>query len=229
MKAIFVALPLFLALLAPSSAANKKFTDSFDCDKNDLSSTGRNRYFVLEPGFQSVLEGREGGKPLVLTITVLDKTRQVDGVETRVVEEREAVAGQLVEISRNYFAISRTTSDVFYFGEEVDLYKDGRVVAHEGAWLSGKDGARFGLMIPGTPLLGARYHQEVAPKVAMDRAEVVSLTETLHTPAGTFSQCLKTEETSPLERGKACKLYAPAVGLVQDGDLKLTRYGRLGP
>lgn len=32
---------------------------------------------------------------------------------------------------------------------------------------------------------------------------------------------------SPLERGKEYKLYAPGVGLIQDGDLKLTRYGRL--
>ena len=54
--------------------------------KGDLSSTGRNRYFVLEPGFQLVLEGKEGGKTTVLTITVLNDTKMVDGVETRVVE-----------------------------------------------------------------------------------------------------------------------------------------------
>ena len=204
------------------------FTDSFEIDKGELTSTGRNRYFVLEPGYQLVLEGKEKGKAAVLTITVLNETKLVDGVETRVVEERETANGQVVEISRNYFAISTKTSDVFYFGEDVDMYKDGKVVGHEGAWLSGVNGARFGMMVPGTLLLGARYQQEAAPKVAMDRAEVVSLTETLQTPAGKFEKCLKTEESSALEGGKEHKLYAPGIGLIYDGSLKLTRYGRAG-
>jgi len=160
----------------------------------------------------------------VLTITVLPETKVVDGVETRVVEERETVDGQIAEISRNYFAISRRTTDVFYFGEDVDIYKGGKVTSHEGAWLSGVAGARFGLLLPGTPLLGARYQQEVAPKVAMDRAEVVGLRETLVTPAGKFERCLKTEETSGLEKGRAHKLYAPGIGLIYDGALKLAKW-----
>ena len=118
---------------------------------------------------------------------------------------------------------------MFYFGEDVDVYKNGKVVDHEGAWLSGVNGARFGLMIPGTPLLGARYQQEVAPKVAMDRAEIVSLSATLQTPAGKFEQCLRTKESSTVERGTTYKLYAPSVGLIFDADLKLTKYGRVGP
>ena len=60
----------------------------------------------------------------------------------------------------------------------------------------------------------------------MDRAEIVSLSETLQTPAGNFKKCLKTEETSALEGGKAHKLYAPSVGLILDGDLKLMKYGQ---
>jgi hypothetical protein len=158
-------------------------------------------------------------------VTVLDETKVVDGVETRVVEERESVNGQPIEISRNYFAISKRTTDVFYFGEEVDMYKQGKVVGHEGSWVSGVAGAHFGLAIPGTPLLGARYYQEIAPKVAMDRAEIVSISEKLHTPAGEFVNCVKTEETSGVERAREMKLYAPGVGLILDGELKLTKYG----
>jgi len=199
------------------------FTDSFDIDKADLTSTGRNRYFILEPGYQLVLEGKEKGRAMMLTITVLSETKMVDGVETRVVEEKETANGQVVEISRNYFAVSKKTGDVFYFGEDVDDYEDGKVVGHGGTWLSGVNGARFGLMMPGTPVPGARYHQEIAPKVAMDRAEIVSLTATLKTPAGKFEKCLKTEESSALEPGKEYKLYAPGIGLILDGKLKLTK------
>ena len=221
---LFCLTGLWSSTIAGSPATG--FTDSFETDRADLASTGRNRYFVLEPGYQLVLEGKEKGKAAVLTITVLNETKMVDGVETRVVEEKETANGQVVEISRNYFAISRKTSDVFYFGEDVDIYKNGKIADHEGAWLSGVNGARFGLMIPRTPLLGARYQQEVASKMAMDRAEIVSLSETLQTPAGKFEKCLKTEETSALESGKAHKLYAPTVGLILDGNLKLTNYGQ---
>ena len=140
------------------------------------------------------------------------------------VEELETRNGLLAEVSRNYFAICNRTNSVFYFGEDVDDYEDGKVTGHGGAWLSGVNGARFGLMMPGTPVLGARYHQEIAPKVAMDRAEIVSLTATLKTPAGKYEKCLKTEESSALEPGKESKLYAPDIGLILDGKLKLTKF-----
>jgi hypothetical protein len=199
------------------------WTTEFLVEKDELTHTGRNPWFVLEPGYVLVLEG---GKEQ-LTVTVLDETRQVDGVETRVVEVRETKNGKLVEVSRNFFAISKRTNTVFYFGEEVDLYKDGKLSGHEGAWLSGEKGAKFGAMMPGLPLEKGRYYQEIAPGVAMDRAEIVSLKAALKTPAGAFTNCLKVEETTPLEPGeKEYKHYAPGIGLIQDGSLKLVKYGK---
>jgi hypothetical protein len=56
-----------------------------------------------------------------------------------------------------------------YSGEDVDVYKNGKVVEHEGAWLHGSKGATLGLLVPGAPVVGQRYYQEVAPGVAMDR------------------------------------------------------------
>ena len=204
-----------------------KFTDTFRVDDADWASTGANPWFILEPGHVLVLEGKDDDEAVRLTITVLDETRKVTGVETRVVEEREEADGKLKEVSRNFFAISKRTNAVYYFGEDVDIYKDGKVVSHDGAWLAGEKGARFGLMMAGTPLLGARYYQEVAPGVAMDRAEIVSLTDTLETPAGKFENVLKIEETTPLEKGREFKLYAAGIGLIKDGPLKLTRHGKV--
>ena len=62
-------------------------------------------------------------------------------------------------------------SDVFYFGEEVDDYKDGKIVDHGGAWRADNDNSKAGIIMPGTVLLGARHYQEIAPN-AMDRAEI---------------------------------------------------------
>jgi hypothetical protein len=218
-------LTLPAGLKAQPKEKEPAFTSSFAALKSELSATGRNPYFILEPGYTLVFAGKEDGADVGLTITVLDQTRTVDGVETRVVEERETKGGKLVEVSRNYFAISKRTNDVFYFGEEVDIYKEGKVVSHEGAWLSGVSGAKFGLAIPGSPLLGARYYQELAPDVAMDRAEVVSVTETMETQAGKFTSVLKTIETNPLEpEARESKFYAPGVGLIKDGPCRLIRH-----
>jgi hypothetical protein len=163
----------------------------------------------LEPGYTLVLEGRNAQ----LIVTVLNETKTVDGVETRVVEERESRGGRLIEISRNYFAMSSRTNDVFYFGEDVDMYRGGEVVSHTGAWLSGVGDAKFGLMMPGQVSVNAGYYQEVAPKVAMDRAVIVSASETCRTPAGEFEDCLKVEETTPLQPGIIeYKYYAPGIG-----------------
>ena len=202
---------------APSSDWQKEF----NLPSRTLVTKGRNEYFVLEPGFRLELQG--GGEKL--HITVLDETKKVDGVETRVVEEREWKNGELYEVSRNYFAIDEQTKDVFYFGEEVAFYEKGKVTKNDGSWLAGDQGNKAGLMMPGAPKPRMRYYQEQAPGVAMDRAEIVSLTETCKTPAGTFQRCLKVKETSALNRESEYKYYAPGIGLVRDEDMRLVKYG----
>ncbi len=203
-----------------SCAAEAKFQDNFNVEKTTLADKGSNTYMILKPGYKLTLsDGKD-----TLTITVLDETKMVDGVRTRIVEERETKGGRLDEVSRNYFAVDKATGDIYYFGEDVDIYDaEGKVTGHEGCWLSGLKDAKFGLMMPGKPTVGSRYYQEVAPKVALDRAEVVSVGETFKIPAGTFTNCLKTRESSGLESGAEDKLYAPGVGLLKDGDFELTK------
>ena len=213
-----------VAVAAVPACSNAQWQQEFAISSCKLVTAGRSQYFVLEPGFQLVLEG--GGTKL--EITVLDETKVVDGVTTRVVEEREWKDGTLYEVSRNYFAMCEQTKDVFYFGEEVDYYKDGRVVKHDGSWLAGVNGNKAGLIMPGTPKLSMKYYQEIAPGVAMDRAEIVSLQETCTTPAGTFANCLKVKEGSAIEIfAKEYKYHAPGIGLVRDEDLQLTKYGHI--
>src|SRR5689334_4221871 len=136
---------LMSACVPPAAAADKDgFEDKFNVAPADFASAGRNDYFILEPGYQLTLEGQDEGKPARLVITVLDQTRTVDGVETRVVEERETLGDDTVEVSRNFFAVDRRTNDVYYFGEDVDVYKNGRVANHGGSWIAGQDGAHYG-------------------------------------------------------------------------------------
>ena len=78
--------------------------------------------------------------------------------------------------------------------------------------------------MPAEPKLSQKYYQEMAPKVAMDRAAIVGLRAVVKTPAGEFKDCVRVEETTPLEPGvREYKYYARGVGLVQDGSLKLVK------
>ena len=212
----------FSVACGEGAAKGSPWQEKFELSSCKLLTTGRNQYFVMEPGFQVLLEG--GGTKL--QITVLNETKTVDGVATRVVEEKEWKDGKLAEISRNYFAMCAQTKDVFYFGEDVNFYENDKVVKTEGSWLAGANGNRAGLMMPGAPQLKMKYYQEIAPGVAMDRAEIVSLTETCKTPAGTFSGCLKVKEGSAIDRTAIeYKYYAQGIGLVRDGDLRLVKHG----
>ena len=160
-------------------------------------------------------------------ITVLNETKMIGDIETRVVEEREEENGELKEVSRNFFAICKKYGDIFYFGEEVDDYKDGKIVRHSGEWRADEKNSSAGILMPGTILLGARHYQEIAPN-AQDRAEIMSDDVTMTTPAGTFKNCIRIEETSGLDPDEKCyKTYAPGVGLIQDEDLVLTSYKKL--
>lgn len=210
---------------SPPTAQTTEFQDSFNLENCTFDSRGSNTYFILEPGHQSVLVAQENGEKIELVITVLNETKVVDGIETRVVEERESEDGELVEISRNYLAICKPTNDMFYFGEDVNDYEDGEIVSHEGAWLAGIDSARPGIIMPGKLEVGYKYYQEIASGIAEDRAEIISLNDTLETPAGEFTNVLKTEETNPLEpEEKEFKYYAPGIGLIQEETLQLVNY-----
>lgn len=215
---------LVLAMIAGSAFAGQsepgEWRTNFSVDKKNLSATGSNPYFLLTPGLRLYYEK---GKNTLIT-TVLTETKTIDGVETRVVEDRESSNGQLTELTHDYYAIDQNTKDIYYFGEDVDVYKNGKLAGHEGAWLSGVKGAKFGMMMPGTIKVGQKFYQEQAPGVGADRAEVVAVGETVTTPAGTFKDCVHMKETSALERGGAeHKWYAPGIGMIKDPEFVLTK------
>lgn len=196
--------------------------------RRDLIPTGPNRYWHLEPGFVTVFAGNEDGAHKRLTITVTPKTRVIDGIRTRIVIERQTSNGHIEEISENYFAIDRKTKNVYYFGEDVNIYNHGVVINHESAWRSGENGAKFGLVMPGEVGLGDVLQEERAPGVAEDQAEIVRTGLRAHVPAGTFKGSIQSRETTVLEPGEVeFKLYAPGIGLVMDDTLLLVGHSAI--
>jgi len=228
-----------------------QFTTEFylqDCSCVNDDSAGANRYFSLQPGYQLVLEGEEDGEEIRALIIVTDDVEEitVQGIGTiltRVVEEWEWIDDVLVEVSKNFFARCEQTNDIYYFGEDVDICEAGLELIggiflcegdepdHEGAWRAGENGAKAGLIMPGTFLLGSRYFQEIAWDVgAVDRGENVEMGLTVETEAGVFENCVMVIDTNPADgickrKDGDVKIYCPGVGLVMDEELELVCYG----
>ena len=228
---------LLLAHTLRAASPETEYTRTFDLDGCTFSSFGGNAFWSLEPGTESEFEGEDDGEEVTLLITALEDQKLVSfrtftgalrKVQTRVIEEREWVDGELVEVSRNYFARCTQTNDIYYFGEAVDIFEDGEV-SHAGAWLAGQNGAMPGIIMPGTFLLGSRYYQELAPRVALDRAEHVAMGLAINVPAGPMKGCVKIVETTPLEPGsESTKIYCPGVGLTIDNVVELTDHDAQG-
>jgi hypothetical protein len=184
-------------------------------DRGPFSLAIDNPWFPLPVGKVSVLEGLEAGAPLTVEVRVLDETEEIAGVTTRVVEERETEDGELVEVSRNFFA-QASDGTVCYFGEDVDIYEAGAVVAHDGAWRAGGQN-RPGIIMPPDPVPGMSYAQELAPGVAEDHADHIAEDDEITVTAGKFTDTIRTREWTPLEpNDTSLKSYAKGVGMIVD-------------
>jgi hypothetical protein len=210
---------------AADFAPDPEFTSTFLTARCSFATRGVNPFFVLLPGYRLELESAEEAA----VVTVLDETRVVDGVPTRVVEELayELADGErtLVERSRNYFAICRQTNAVFYFGEDVEFFdEEGNVTSSMGAWLAGRNGARPGIVMPGTVLLGARYYEEIASAdAALDKGEVLGVDA-----CDDGRTCVTIHGTNDCDADEDEKVYAEGIGVIADDDLELVRHGFVG-
>lgn len=148
-------------------------------------------------------------------ITVLNETRIVMGIETTIVTDKVYLNDVLVEDTDDWY-VQDKDGNVWYFGEEVDNYKDGVLTDHYGSWEAGVDGAEPGILMLANPVIGTKYRQEFYVGEAEDEGEIVGKNEKVIVIAGTFTGCLKIRETNPLDPTfLEFKYYAKGVGLVK--------------
>ncbi len=192
--------------------------------------TSTNPYFPIIVDYQWTLESDDE----LLIMTVLDETREIDGIMTRVVEEREFEGEEgdleLAEISWNYFA-ETADGTVCYFGEDVDDIDEGEVVEHEGRWCAEDDPDvnKAGIIMPADPQPGMTFKNEDAPDFgAVDEAKIVG-SGPVTVPFGTFSQTIRFREFNPEDNEKGYKVFAKDLatgfgGIIVDEELVLTGF-----
>jgi hypothetical protein len=203
------------AAVEKADAAKKVFAGVKFSHPRDLT----NPYLPLASLKQDVLEGAEDGKKVRVERTALpDKHKffKIAGqkVDAAVFEDRAWLNGELEEVATDYFA-QDDDGNIYYLGEDVYEYTGGKLTGHDGAWLLGKDTKTPGLIMPAHPHVGDQFKSEDVSKEISESDEIVSLSETVTVPAGTYQNCLKIAE-HPAGEDVEYKYYAPGVGVVRE-------------
>lgn len=174
-----------------------------------------NAYFPLPPGARWVYRGSGDARGELDIVTVLHRRVTVMGVSCTVVHDEVREGGKAVEVTDDWYA-QDVDGNVWYFGEETAEFHNG-TKSTAGSWQAGVRGAKPGILMPGTPLPGIRYHQEFWAGKAEDLGEVIRTGATVSVTAGEYGDVLVTEDTTPLEpRIREHKYYAAGVGLVKE-------------
>jgi hypothetical protein len=189
--------------------------EAVELDPADVTSEIDNPWLPLRVGASWVYRETDAeGAELRVEVTVLDETREVMGVEARVVHDVVTENGELVEDTYDWYA-QDADGNVWYLGEETKEFEDGKVSTAAGSWEAGVDGAHAGVVMPSEPETGMTYRQEYYEGEAEDAAEVLSLDEKVEVPLGSYDGVLMTKDYTPLEPAVLeHKFYARGVGLV---------------
>jgi hypothetical protein len=152
---------------------------AFDADPRNPSHP--NPYFPLAVGDHWEYSSDSGETDVV---EVQDKTKNIEGVHCIVSHDRVLDSdGNLSEDTNDWFAHAQT-GDVFYCGEETAQYEtfagddppEPELVGVEGEFKAGRDGAKPGVVFPGTPTVGVTHRQEFLIGDAEDVSTVLSTT-----------------------------------------------------
>jgi len=187
-------------------------------DPANFVTTIDNPYFPLIPGTTFTYLSQDQVTKDVFAVT--HETTVIDGVTCVEVHDSVYTNDELTEDTLDWFAQDKE-GNVWYFGENTAELEDGLLATIAGSFMGGVNNDKPGIIMEAQPAIGDFYPQEFSLNNAEDFAETVGLNATVTVPYGTFTHCLKSLETTPLEPdAMENKYYAPGVGNVLTVDLE---------
>lgn len=195
-------------------------------DPADFTTRIDNPYWPMRVGSRWVYrETDTSGNRERVVVAVTARTKKIaNGITARVVRDTVTERGVPVEVTDDWFA-QDDHGNVWYLGEYVTNYENGKVVDHAGSFEAGVDGAQAGIAMPADPKPGLAYRQEYYKGEAEDRAAVITVgEEQVEVPYGMFkNDVLMTRDLVPTEPTvQELKFYGrdigPLLSIHTDGD-----------
>jgi hypothetical protein len=200
----------------------------FDPANFDHPARGRSPWLPLKPGTQWVREGStivgDRKVPHQVTTTITDVYRTIEGIRTVAALDYELDSGQVSQESLDYFAEDKS-GNLWYLGGYTEEYEGGRFVGSEDAWLSGVNGARYGLLVPAQPKEGSRPYDVAKPDSEEgDVAQVIKVGARRCVPFKCFNDVLIVREGKESAPDNEFKYYARGVGQIDNVPLTASRH-----
>jgi hypothetical protein len=198
-----------LPTFGPGATYHPKFNAA------SFSPNVTNHFFPLKVGRILVYTGIKDGKAALNLVLTTPRTRVIDHVTTRIVEDRLYLNNVLEERTSDYYS-QDACGNVWYFGEDTaTLDRRGHVISTEGSFHAGVAGAQPGVFMQAHPAFGRQFRQEWSAGHAEDRFKVIGLDVPVTVPAGSFRHALRTSEQTDLEPGVLDnKFYVRGIGEV---------------
>lgn len=171
-----------------------KTSTSFDA-KNFVVGIN-NPYLTYKPGTTYIYEGEDDeGEEVRVEIEVTSKTRLFMGVTTmEIVERLYDEDDEQIETSSSWLA-QDSSGNVWMFGEYSEE-EEGDIIE----WYAGDAiGTKPGIIMKANPVPGDTYLNEYLKGVTETGVGIVSVTEKITVPYGSYQSCLKTREWTPQE------------------------------
>ena len=187
-----------------------------------------NPYFTLTPGTLGIYEedfDREDSELERHEVLVTDDTRDILGITSRVVSDREFDRDLLTDEKLSYYA-QDSQGNVWLLGETVTEYEydaAGNVIDTDDSesWLAGEGQSLPGLIMAANPETDAAYYQRFDIGEAENQAEIVESGISLSVDGDNFEDVIKIKEFSALDPEEFdFKYYAPSVGLVLEEEIQ---------
>ena len=180
-----------------------------------------NPWYPLKPGTTYTYKGTKDVRPSREVLKVTRRTKLIDGVPCRVLDDRLYLNAHLAERTTDWYT-QDAKGNVWYYGEATaELDAQGKVTNTEGSWKAGVDGARPGIFMPAHPKVGQSFRQEYYKGHAEDRFRVLGLHTTVKVPYISSTNALLTQETTALEPGVIDhKVYVRGIGTVKEETVK---------
>lgn len=192
------------------------------------SATIDNPYFPLNPGTLAIYEENsdvEDGAVERHEVLVTEDTKDILGIATRIVSDREFDDDTLTDEKLSYYA-QDSQSNVWLIGETVTEYEydaAGNVIDTDDSesWVAGEGQSLPGFIMSANPEVGEAYYQRFDIGEAEDRAEIVESDISLTVDGENFEDVIKVKEFSALEPDEFDFVYyASGVGQILEEEIE---------
>ena len=167
---------------------------------------------------QVIMGGHVDDKPFRTEVTLLPGTKPIQWsgktVDTAVIQYVAYLDGRIHEVALDWYAQADDGS-VWYFGEDVFNFEDGKVADTKGTWIA-SDQTPAAMIMPAKPAVGNVYRPENAPGVVFEEVRVEKVDQTVAGPSGDISGAIEVMELH-MDGTREGKVFAPGYGEFSTG------------